>query len=138
MADRRKASPAPAVSCDDCGAQCCRYTATQIDTPTSKREYDFIRWYLLHHDVSVFIDHGGGWYIEFASPCAMLATDNRCSIYDTRPQICRRHGVNDTDCEFHGATEPYKVRFSTAQAFERWLDQRRIDWRFQSHPIAGH
>jgi len=137
MAVRKKASPEQTVSCEDCGAQCCRYTATQIDTPTSKREYDFIRWYLLHRDVNVFIDHGGGWYIEFTSPCEMLSDDNRCTIYETRPGICRHHGIGETDCEFHGATEPYKVRFATAAAFERWLDARGTDWRFKAHDAGG-
>lgn len=132
MASRKKATPDTGVSCDACGAQCCRYTATQIDTPTSKREYDFIRWYLLHRHVNVFIDHSNGWYIEFSTPCEMLSADNRCSIYETRPRICRGHGVGDTDCEYHGATEPYKVRFSTAAEYESWLDQRGTDWRFKT------
>ncbi len=121
------------VSCDACEAMCCRYVATQIDTPSSKREYDFIRWYLLHRDVSVFIDHNGGWFIEFTSPCEMLDDSHRCSIYDKRPHICRHHGTGETECEFHGATAPHRIRFSHADAFELWLDQRKIDWRFKGH-----
>ncbi len=131
MAKTRQRPEAPAVSCEDCGARCCRYVATQIDTPTSKRDYDYLRWYLLHSHVNVFIDHGGGWFIEFETPCEQLGEDHRCTGYETRPDICRQHGIGDTDCEFHGATEPYKRRFKTAAALEEWLDKRGIDWRFK-------
>ncbi len=131
MATSKSRQAQAAVSCEGCGARCCRYVATQIDTPTSKRDYDYLRWYLLHRHVNVFIDHAGGWYIEFETPCEQLGEDHRCSGYETRPQICRGHGVGDTDCEFHGATEPYKRRFKTAAALEDWLDQRGVDWRFK-------
>ncbi len=131
MATSRNTQAEPAVSCEDCGARCCRYVATQIDTPTAKRDYDYLRWYLLHRHVNVFIDHAGGWFIEFASPCEMLGVDHRCSIYDKRPHICRHHGAGETDCEFHGATEPYRIRFSNAEGLECWLDRSRIDWRFK-------
>lgn len=132
MAHGKKAGLKPAVSCEGCGARCCRYVATQVDTPTTKREYDYLRWYLLHRNVNVFIDHSGGWYIELESPCENLGPDHRCTGYETRPQICRRHGVGDTDCEFHGATDPWKDHFSTAEALECWLDRRKVDWRFKT------
>ena len=122
---------AKGVACDACGARCCRYVATQIDRPTTKREYDFVRWYLKHRHVNVFIDHQGGWYIEFETPCEHLGADSRCTCYETRPHICRGHGTGESDCEFHGETEPYRLRFTEADAFERWLDRRGVDWRFR-------
>jgi len=128
---RSRQAAEAAVSCEGCEARCCRYVATQIDSPTAKQDYDYLRWYLLHRHVNVFIDHGGGWFIEFETPCEQLGEDHRCRGYETRPQICRGHGVGDTDCEFHGATEPYRIRFKTAQALEDWLDQRNVDWRFK-------
>lgn len=131
MTGRRRQATESALSCEACGARCCRYVATQIDTPTSKREYDYLRWYLLHHHVNVFIDHEGDWYIEFETPCEQLGTDNRCMGYESRPHICRRHGTGDVDCEFHGASSPYAEHFETAGALEAWLDRRGIDWRFK-------
>lgn len=119
------------VSCEGCGARCCRYVATQIDRPTSKRDYDYLRWYLLHRHVNVFIDHDGDWFIEFETDCEQIGEDHRCAGYETRPQICRRHGIGDLDCEFHGETDPYRVRFKTAGALEDWLDGRGVDWRFK-------
>ena len=56
------------ISCMECGAECCRYIATEIDEPTCKRDYDNVRWYLLHKDVYVFVDHDDCWYVEFETP----------------------------------------------------------------------
>jgi Fe-S-cluster containining protein len=117
------------VSCHNCPAMCCRYVASEIDAPTSKREYDNIRWYLMHRDVFVFVDHEDDWYLEFETACENLGADNRCQRYEERPRICREHGDTDVDCEFHAGTEPHKIRFSTAAEFEAWLDSQGIKWR---------
>ncbi len=117
------------VSCDNCPAMCCRYVATEIDEPTSKREYDNIRWYLMHTGVHVFIDHEDDWYIEFETSCDNLGANNRCLNYDNRPLICRDHGDSDVHCEFHGAEDPHQIRFSSADEFEAWLDEQGIKWR---------
>lgn len=137
MVESKTVGAEPERSCDGCGARCCRYVATQIDTPTGKRDYDYLRWYLMHRNVNVFIDHGNGWYIEFETPCEQLDANHRCSGYETRPHICRRHGTDDEiDCEYHGATEPYKVRFKAAEDLEGWLDRKGVDWRFKTKPKA--
>ena len=120
------------VSCEKCPALCCRYVATQIDEPTSKTEYDNIRWYLMHRDVCVFVDHEGDWYIEFETRCDNLGDGNGCQVYENRPRICRQHGDTGVDCEFHGAEEPHRIRFSDAGTFEAWLDERGSRWRRKS------
>ena len=117
------------VSCTTCPAMCCRYIATQIDEPTRKREYDHIRWYLMHRDVHVFIDHDEEWYLEFETPCENLGPDNRCLIYEDRPRICSDHGDSDVICEFHSDTDPHQTRFSHASEFECWLDEQGIKWQ---------
>ena len=78
----------PNCLCDKCAALCCRYFALPIDAPTSAREYDDIRWYLVHENVFVFIEKRK-WYLGIYSRCKHLQADNRCGIYLTRPQICR-------------------------------------------------
>ncbi len=120
------------VSCDACDALCCRYVATEIDRPTAKRDYDYIRWYLLHRHVAVFIDHDGSWFLEFETPCECLGERGRCTRYHARPRICRDHGEGAVECEFHGATEPHVERFTSADAFEAWLDARGKDWRWRT------
>ena len=117
-------------TCATCRAACCRYVATQIDEPDCKPDYNNVRWYLLHRDVSVFIDHSDDWYIEFATPCEALDADHRCSIYDQRPLLCRSHGSNDDDdCEHLGAESPYRRRFNSAREFEDYLSQQGLDWQ---------
>ncbi len=119
-------------SCEGCNAQCCRYIATQIDTPDCKQDYDYVRWYLLHKNVSVFVDHDGDWYIEFAAVCESLGDDNMCRNYHDRPRICREHGEDGlADCEFHGKGSPYEKRFDKAVQFERYLEKRGIKWRWK-------
>lgn len=102
----------------------------EIDTPTCKRDYDNIRWYLLHKDVHVFMDHEETWYLEFESPCEALDEQtHRCAKYTHRPKICREHGNEDAaECEFHSENEPHAERFSTATEFEAYLAQKGIDW----------
>ncbi len=129
MARRSSSKTSSAVSCVDCPAMCCRYVATEIDPPTSKSEYDNVRWYLMHTGVHVFIDHDDDWYIEFETPCENLDSDNRCARYEQRPLICRDHGDTDVNCEFHSEELPFKIRFSRVSEFEAWLDTQGIQWR---------
>jgi len=119
------------LQCIECGARCCRYVATQIDEPSSKREYDNIRWYLLHENVSVFVDHDGDWFLEFKSDCTALGEDLRCENYDNRPRICRKHGETRAPCEFHAEGKPHVYEFFTSAEFEKYLDDRKIKWRWK-------
>lgn len=119
------------LSCPECGSRCCKYVATQIDTPACKRDYDYIRWYLRHERVFVFIDHEGDWYLEFETSCEHLGECGRCLAYDTRPLICRSHGNVGEPCEFHADHEPHERRFETAEDFERYLDDKGVDWRWK-------
>lgn len=123
---QKEAAPPP---CQACGSSCCRYVALGIDTPTCKKDYDHIRWYLLHGKVAVFVDHEDTWYIEFQSDCTMLAEDGLCTYYTERPRICRRHGVEDQTCEFFA--NPYQLRFENHVEFETWLEENNIKWRFK-------
>jgi len=119
------------LTCESCKGTCCRYIAIQIDAPTSKREYDHMRWYLLHRGVHVFVDHDGDWFVEFKTDCSELTDDNVCGAYGKRPRICREHGDIDGICEFHAEGEPHKHRFSSAREFEAYLDRRGTKWRWK-------
>ena len=124
----------PVISCDSCTAACCRYVATGIDTPTCKKDYDHVRWYLMHRHVSVFIDHEDEWYIEFATDCENLEDDGRCGIYEKRPRICANHGATETMCEFYSEDLPYKKHFTRADEFESYLEAQGITWSFKKGP----
>jgi uncharacterized protein len=83
--------------CDHCTAKCCRYFALQIDPPTTRGDFEHMRWYLLHDRASVFVDDQT-WYLMIHTTCRKLRSDNRCGIYETRPQICRDYST--VDCEY--------------------------------------
>jgi Fe-S-cluster containining protein len=85
------------VLCDHCTAKCCKYFALPMDRPTKRKDYDFVRWFLLHDRASAFVEDGT-WYLLVNTRCKHLQEDNRCGIYQTRPQICREYTTND--CEF--------------------------------------
>ena len=89
--------PKGEILCQHCTAKCCQYFALQIDEPTAREDFDFIRWYMVHGTVSVFVEDGT-WYLMVHNRCDHLMDDNRCGIYDTRPQICRDYSTDN--CEY--------------------------------------
>lgn len=124
--------------CLRCGGRCCQYIALEWERPSCKRDYDYIRWFLLHEHVHVFVDHAGKWHVEFQTPCQSLGSDGRCATYAERPALCREHGEKaDESCEFLGEDSPYRVRFSTVREFERYLDKKGVDWRWKRRAPNG-
>jgi Fe-S-cluster containining protein len=100
--------------CDQCAALCCRYFALPIDNPTDKRDYDNIRWYLLHQNVVIFVE-SEQWYIAILNRCRELQSDNRCGIYEIRPAICRSYTTDN--CDYHAGDYGYDQLFTSADAF---------------------
>jgi Fe-S-cluster containining protein len=92
--------------CDHCTAKCCRYFALPIDTPEDWRDFEYIRWYLLHDRATVFIDDGN-WYLMVHTACKHLRDDHRCGIYETRPQICREYSTDNCEYEDDWTYEGY-------------------------------
>jgi hypothetical protein len=109
-------------NCARCPALCCSYVSTEIDPPTTGRDFDHIRWYLMHPGVRVYCeDATGSWFIQFMSRCQNLGEDHRCTIYETRPQICRDLDANL--CEF-GLGPGDRWLFTTLDEFDRWMQER--------------
>jgi uncharacterized protein len=94
---RREDVPDGKVLCEYCTAKCCRYFALPIETPETYEDYEFIRWFLLHDRATVFREDED-WYLLVHTECEHLQSDNRCGIYETRPQICRDYTTKD--CEY--------------------------------------
>jgi Fe-S-cluster containining protein len=97
--------------CDRCAALCCRYFALPIDNPDCRRDFDNIRWYLVHENVVVFVEKKQ-WYIGIMNRCKHLQSDNRCEIYETRPQLCRSYSTDN--CDYHGGDYNYEHLFTSA------------------------
>jgi Fe-S-cluster containining protein len=97
--------------CDACSALCCRYFALPIDNPDCRKDFDNIRWYLVHENVVVFIEKKQ-WYIGIMNRCKHLQADNRCGIYETRPQLFRQYSTEN--CDYHGGDYGYERLFTSA------------------------
>ena len=97
MKPRREDLKPGEVLCDHCTAKCCQYFALPIEEPENANDFAFIRWYLLHGDASIFCEDDD-WYLMVHNKCDHLQADNRCGIYETRPQICRDYTTDD--CEY--------------------------------------
>ncbi|MFP4052523.1 MAG: YkgJ family cysteine cluster protein, partial [Phycisphaerae bacterium] len=61
--------------CAKCNGKCCRYFCLQIDEPDTYEEFEDVRWYLCHEDVSVHIDDEGDWYLSVMNACCFLDQD---------------------------------------------------------------
>ena len=107
--------------CDQCSGLCCRYFALPIDNPTTVRDYDNIRWYLLHENVVVFIEKKQ-WFIGVMTRCKHLEPDNRCGIYETRPRICREFSTEN--CDYHGGDYGFEKLFTSGDQLRTYAEEK--------------
>lgn len=119
LSDGRYALPEgnPCEGCD----HCCRYVALPIATPRTKRDFEEIRWYVLHEDVSVYIDWDGDWGIQFETKCRWLS-GGRCTHYELRPRVCREY--DPAECQRYVPRPAERVLIRSEQDLERYLEQR--------------
>lgn len=107
--------------CPNCAGLCCRYVALPIDKPTSRSDYDDIRWYLAHEGFSIFVEDDE-WYVNIASRCKYLSDDNLCAIYLKRPKICRQY--KDNNCDYHGGDYGYDLYFSSTEEIDEYIEKK--------------
>lgn len=115
--------------CDECGGKCCDYVAIEMPQPKNKADYDHMRWYLVHENVHVFIDHEKKWYVQFITSCSEKNEIGRCNIYPERPKICSGHGNIKGECEYYAS--PYREYFTSTSDFENYLKKRNIVWKYK-------
>ena len=129
------------VLCDYCTARCCRYFALPIETPRSRNDFDYIRWYMMHGRVSIFVEDET-WYLMIHADCQHLQDDHRCSIYADRPKICREYSTRD--CEYDGDAECYDKLFETPEQLWEYAEavlpqkkRRRKNGRIDLPVLSG-
>lgn len=114
------------VLCEHCSGHCCKYIALPLDKPKTKRDFEDMRWYLLHRNVTIFVEDGE-WYIQFTTSCRHQLPDNRCGIYETRPTICRVYSTEE--CEYHAGEYEYEHLFTEPEQIEEygrtWIRRRK-------------
>jgi len=106
--------------CIECPAYCCRDLAISITKPRTKSEIEETKWYLHFDTVSIFI-RNRRWHLLVKGKCIYLDDNNLCSIYEKRPEKCRKH--NPPDCERYGKF--YDVLISTPEELEKYLNGKR-------------
>jgi len=104
-----------------CKARCCRYVTVQIKAPKMKADFDELSWFLGHEHISVYFE-GRRWHVELRTRCKHLNRGNLCSIYETRPLVCRSYDVEE--CEYP-ARPKHDLQFDTQEEFDRWWNGKR-------------
>ncbi|MEL7497503.1 MAG: YkgJ family cysteine cluster protein [Planctomycetota bacterium] len=108
------------VLCNYCTAKCCRYFSLSIDRPKTAKDFDYLRWYLLHEHATIFTEDDD-WYLLVHTTCKHLQDDHRCGIYDTRPQICRDYTTKQCEYEDSYTFDRY---FETPEQIEEYAAAR--------------
>ena len=101
---------------EKCNAICCNDLAVQIYKPVTRVEKEDLRWHLFFKGVKVYIKHRK-WYLLVHSKCRYLSKENRCTIYDRRPERCRNH--NYPNCEFEGKF--YEIMLESPEQFDEYF-----------------
>ncbi|MFM7519090.1 MAG: YkgJ family cysteine cluster protein [Planctomycetota bacterium] len=115
---KREEIPADRVLCEYCTAKCCRYFALPLETPSTREDFEYIRWFLLHEHATVFTEEGC-WYVCVHTECKHLQPDNRCGIYETRPPICREYTTKDCEYEDDWVYDRY---FETPEQVAEYME----------------
>ena len=85
--------------CRHCGAKCCHDLVMPIHKPRTADDIFELRWELQYDTVRVFI-RSHRWYRIIHARCQYLDDQDRCTIYDKRPNRCRQ--MRPPECEHYG------------------------------------
>lgn len=119
--------------CNHCTGKCCRYFTVPLRTPRTRADFDELRWYLAHRQTLIFTETEEKtgkkkvtWNLVVWTDCQYLLPNYGCSIYDTRPQVCRDY--SSETCEYD-TPWVFEQSFETPEAIESYgrdfLEQQR-------------
>lgn len=115
---KKKRKAARRNPCEDCiPAKCCMYFSIEIDEPEDMKDYDDLLWLIAHKDVEIYMDEDK-WYLMVQTPCRFYDPCKGCLIYPKRPQICRRHEIEE--CEFEEGYD-FDLHFRNYEELERYI-----------------
>ena len=78
--------------CDTCGGSCCKF----LIIPLPSWDADVVEWFSYHGKIILL--SGIPRWIRLDVRCDKLGPDNRCTIYDQRPEVCRRFKPGSHNC----------------------------------------
>ena len=90
-----------------------------IGKPANRAEIEDLKWQLHFDTVKVYVLNKR-WYQLVEGRCIYLNKQNRCEIYENRPEKCRKH--NPPNCELYG--DYYDVMFETPDDLERYFKKK--------------
>lgn len=111
--------------CEECKGKCCRYVAVEMDTPDCLDDWDQIKWLLMHENVKVYLDNDKEWVVEFTTPCKNLNENNKCGIYNNRPELCRNHNIDE--CVMNGDGKAEILLFERPEQVDDYLRKEGLD-----------
>lgn len=121
--EKGRGAPPERSKCGTCIALCCRYIAFEVDGPDVPRDFELLRWFLLHERTALFVE-GRTWFLQVFVRCRALGADYRCTIYETRPEICREYEADGCDRDQAGAETGVDRIFRSVEE----LDAYRVTW----------
>jgi Fe-S-cluster containining protein len=107
--------------CGTCVALCCRYIAVEVDGPDVPKDFDTLRWFLLHEHTQLFIE-GRKWFLMFFTRCRELSAQNTCNIHPDRPSICREYSPTWCDRDEVERRTRLTHVFRTPEELDAWRD----------------
>jgi Fe-S-cluster containining protein len=88
------------------------------------------------HDRATLFTEDDDWYLLVHTTCQHLQADNRCGIYETRPQICREYTTDNCEYEEDWTYERYlETPEQVAEYAEAVLQKRGQDIRSRKPPL---
>ena len=105
---------------------CCNSINQKIPTPKSKEDFDHLLWQVSHENINIFKDVDG-WFLHVHTNCSHLLPGGVCSIYETRPWVCRDY-TNDY-CEYDvRIRDGVELWFSSHKQLEKYCRKRFKKW----------
>ncbi len=93
--------------------------AIELKKPKTKKDYENIKWYIFHKNCFVYVDADGEWLLQINTPCEKLDEEGFCTVYDTRPPMCRDYSVRDC---FMNKSEMKHI-FFTEKDYDKYLKE---------------
>lgn len=95
---------------------------TSYRYPEDWDDYDDIRWYLTHKNITVFVEDGD-WYLNVKNKCRHLSEkDYRCQIHNKRPKICGEYSPKN--CDFTDGQYNYDLYLEDVRKMEEYMKIR--------------
>jgi len=77
-----------------CNSWCCRFSQMKVKNITQDE-----REYFTHHGCEIK-DQSNLAHVLMPTPCTKLGAEMECTVYETRPQICRKYARMPTELFF--------------------------------------